>query len=177
MCKYQQYTNELASVRYSLRQDGVWIDRRGLPKCYNPVFQDLVTRQQDGEKLSYLENELYGQLLWSLAAIVIKNTKFRHQDPEIKFECKAEMVSNVLEKALRNYDPTKGAAYSYCYRLMYTAAVHVLEAMDDRRALDRALSGDIQVGDSGSDFRTRDSGDILDFGRKVNTAYSDMAYC
>lgn len=173
MCKYEQYANELASVRYSLRQDGVWIDRRGLPKCYNPVFQELVTRQQDGEKLSYLENELYGQLLWSLAAIVIKNTKFRHQDPEIKFECKAEMVSNVLEKALRNYDPTKGAAYSYCYRLMYTAAVHVLEAMDDRRALDRALSGDIQVGDSGSNLLMKSDPDYISCGRKVNTAYVD----
>ena len=173
MCKYQQYTNELSSVRYSRRQDGVWIDRRGLPKCYNPVFQELVTRQQDGEKLSYLENELYGQMLWSLAAIVIKNTKFRHQDPEIKFECKSEMVSNVLEKALRNYDPTKGAAYSYCYRLMYTAAVHVLEAMDDRRALDRALSGDIQVGDSGSNLLMKSDPDYVSCGRKVCTAYVD----
>ena len=152
MCKYQQYTNELASVRYSRRQDGVWIDRRGLPKCYNPVFQELVIRQQDGEKLSYLENELYGQMLWSLAAIVIKNTKFRHQDPEIKFECKAEMVSNVLEKALRNY---------------------ILEAMDDRRALDRALTGDIQVGDSGSNLLMKSDPDYISCGRKVNTAYVD----
>jgi hypothetical protein len=126
--------------------------------------------------LSYQDEQLYGQLLMTLCKIVMKHHVFRNQRPEVKEECLMEGLANILEKGVRGFNPEKGRAYSYLYRLCYTAGIHTLEAKNDRVSLDAALH-DLEIGDSGSDFRTKDSGDILDFGRKVNTAYSDMAYC
>ena len=170
-----KYEEILKSYRYSLDKDGLFRDHKGALKCSNPVLEDLVIRQKT-EKLSYQEEQLYGQLLMTLCKIVMKHHVFRNQKPELKEECLMEGLANIIEKGIRGFNPEKGRAYSYLYRLCYTAGIHVLEAKNDRISLDAALQ-DLEIGDSGSDFRTRDSGDILDFGRKVNTAYSDMAYC
>jgi hypothetical protein len=173
LMRYANYLDTLQRYRYSPDRDGLYRDRKGALKCCNEVLEDLLIRQQSGP-ISYREQELYGALLMTLVKIILKNHVFRNQKPDVKAECYTDGLTNIIEKAKRGYDPNKGRAYSYCYRLAYTAMIHVLEAKNDRMDLQMALA-EADIGDSLSNFSRKDSGEVLDFGHKVETR--EYEYC
>lgn len=144
--KYTQYMTEIENQGYKL-SNNMFKDEKGAPKCYNPVFQDLVERIQDNEKnpnlgtrLTEREYNLYGFLIMSLVQIVLNNHHFKHQDPDIREECRTEAYCGLLDGLTKFFVRTKGStAYSYAFRICYTSMIHVLERMDKRRDLDANL--------------------------------------
>ncbi len=137
--KYTQYMQQISSQGYKL-VNNMFRDEKGAPKCYNPVFQDLVERQQKNDKLSEREYNLYGYLVMTLVQIVLNNIKFKYQDPEIKEECRTEAYVGLLDGLTKYFNSKKGStAYSYAFRICYTSMIHVLERMNKRRDLDANL--------------------------------------
>lgn len=137
--KYTQYMTEIENQGYKL-SNNIFRDGKGKPKCYNPVFQDLVERQQKNDKLSEREYNLYGYLVMTLVQIVLNNIKFKYQDPEIKEECRTEAYVGLLDGLTKYFNSKKGSsAYSYAFRICYTSMIHVLERMDKRNEIDNNL--------------------------------------
>ena len=160
--QYNDYMNKLNELGYKLK-DGIFVDKKKGPKCNNEVFQDLVERQQNGEKLAEKEYNLYGYLMRSLVHIVLNNAKFKYQEPHIKEECELEAYCCLCEQLLSHFDKTRGStAYSYAFRLAYTSMIHVLENMNRRNELQEKLIADYmesvetepKVEGSWSDFLT-----------------------
>ena len=135
--KYDEYMAMLADQQY--RYDGsVFRDAKGRPKCYNPVFQDIVCRikRQGMIGISPQEYDLYGKLVFTLTQIVLNNQKFKYQDPDIREECRTEALCDLLPALPVNFDPSRGStAYSYAFRICYTAGIHVLERKNRRNEL------------------------------------------
>lgn len=137
--KFQQYMKEINAQGYSLDKN-IFRDRKHKPKCYNPVFQDLIIRQQEDNNLSSREYELYGQLIMSLVQIVLNNHKFKFQEADIREECRTEAYCGLLESLITHYDKTKGStAYAYAFRIAYTNMIHVLERMNNRKEIGEKL--------------------------------------
>lgn len=131
--KYNYYMQEIEKQGYTLDNNNIFRDKKHKPKCFNPVFQDLVERQQDGDKLSYREEQLYGQMILTLVQIVSNNHHFIAQDPDIKDECRTEAYCDILSWLVKYFDRKRGStAYSYAFRLAYVAGIHVLERMNKR---------------------------------------------
>ena len=138
--KFQQYMKEIKAKGYTLGNDNIFRDNKKKPKCYNPVFQDLVIRQQDNDKLSEREYNLYGQLIMSLVQIVLNNVKFKFQEFDIREECRTEAYCGLLETLIGGFDRTRGStAYSYAFRICYTNMIHVLERMNVRKDIAERL--------------------------------------
>lgn len=96
------------------------------PICNNDVLQDLATKKQS-KTISEEENELLGNCILTLIKIVLNNKTFRFQTEDIKEDIISESTFDVLSALDRGlYDPTKGKAYSYIFRLCYVAGIHVL---------------------------------------------------
>lgn len=170
--KYHEYIETLSRYGHARRADGILADYTGAAKVCDPVLTDLILRQQNKEKLSIREHELYGSLLLSMVEIVLKNHKFRHKDADLKSEIESAMVEKLLTRVIDQFDSEKGKAYSYCFRLCYNSGIHVCEEDQKRTELDRMLmKGDFQVGHSGSDLLFHDDVDFVSCGRKVNTNY------
>lgn len=138
--KYKQYLEEIQNKGYHLDKHNIFRDEKGKPKCYNPVFQDLIERQQDNDKLSEREYNLYGQMIMSLVQIVLNNAHFKFQDPDIKEECKTEAYCCILDSLVKYFDRNRGSTgYSYAFRLCYTSMIHVLERMNQRNDINQKL--------------------------------------
>lgn len=154
--KYDEYMKQIDEKGYKLSK-GIFRDSKNKPKCFNPVFQDLVIRQKNGDKLSEREYNLYGYLIMSLVQIVLNNAHFRYQEPDIKEECRTEAYCGVLEGLVPYFDENRGStAYSYAFRICYTSMIHVLERMNQRNNLD------LTIEELYNDYS-------LDCGHKVNT--------
>ena len=154
--KYDEYMKQIDEKGYKLSR-GIFRDSKNKPKCFNPVFQDLVIRQKNGEVLSEREYNLYGYLIMSLVQIVLNNAHFRYQEPDIKEECRTEAYCGVLEGLVTYFDEKRGStAYSYAFRICYTSMIHVLERMNQRNNLD------LTIEEMYNDYS-------LDCGHKVNT--------
>lgn len=132
--EYQKYQEQIAQQGYRLTGD-IYRDKKGFPKCYNPVFQRLLERQQNGDKLSPREYEMYGRLFMTLVRIVLNNARFKYQEQDVKDECALEAYSEVLPVVTRYFDGTKGTAYAYVFRVIYTNMIHVLERKNARADL------------------------------------------
>ena len=140
--QYEDYMKILNNVGYKLK-NGIFIDKKKGPKCNNEVFQDLVERQQNNEKLTEKEYNLYGYLMRSLVHIVLNNSKFKYQEQHIKEECELEAYCCLCDQLLSHFDKNRGSsAYSYAFRLSYTAMIHVLEKMNKRKELEEKLIED-----------------------------------
>lgn len=139
--KYNDYIQQITKQGYHLDKNNIFRDKKGKPKCFNPVFQDLVIRQQDGEQLSYREENLFGQLIITLVQIISNNHHFILQDPDIKDECRTEAYVDILNGLVKYFDRNRGStAYSYAFRLGYVAGIHVLERMNERKELIEKLT-------------------------------------
>lgn len=131
---YESYERRIGEQGYHLDGD-IYRDAKGYPKCYNGVFQELVERQKSGIPLSRREYEMYGMLLRTLVKIVLNNHKFKFREPELKDECALEAYCEVLPALPRYFNPEKGTAYAYAFRVVYTSMIHVLEANNVRNQL------------------------------------------
>lgn len=153
--EFSYYQNQMAQQGYRLQGD-IYRDEKGKPKCFNPVFQRLLTRIKEGDILSRREYELYGRLFMTLVRIVLNNQKFKYQDEDIREECALEAYSEALPVLPKYYDPAKGTGYAYAFRVIYTNMIHVLERKNARGELETNLI-------------ERYEDDRLDCGHKVET--------
>lgn len=136
--EYQEYSDQMAQQGYYL--DGeIYRDKKGRPKCFNPVFQSLLERQQDGWPLSKREYEMYGCLFMTLVRIVLNNARFKYQDADIRDECALEAYSEAFPVIVRYFRREKGTAYAFCFRVIYTNMIHVLERKNARGELETNL--------------------------------------
>jgi hypothetical protein len=87
------------------------------------LFQNLVTRIQRGEVLNDRDNDLYGMSIITICLIVLEHIQFRKKAKSVKEKMLDEMYLKVVDK-IRNFNPAKGAIYSYAYRLAYTSAAN-----------------------------------------------------
>ena len=102
------------------------------PWCPNELFQPLFQKYQENEPMTCKEQYLFGLLINALANIVLNNKHFRYQEQHIKDECLSEFSLAILE-GKKHFNPTKGSAYAYCFRLAYVAGIHVLEKYNEMR--------------------------------------------
>ena len=131
--------DELA--RYGLKVDQYNILRKanGRPACPNALLEAVVSKKLNSG-LNAAEDTLYGQLMFTLARIVLNNAKFKRQEDSVRAECFSEMML-AFEGAERCFDWSKGSKYySYLFRCMYTNGIHVLEAKNKRVELQERLT-------------------------------------
>ena len=110
-----------------------------MPVLLNDIFQPLVMKYKD-KTITDDENEELGYWSNSIVEILMNNRKFKHQDKEIKDECRSEAILGIYT-SFSYFDPTKvskrtgkvSKAYSYAFRVAYTSAIHVLERYNEDR--------------------------------------------
>lgn len=106
------------------------------------LFQDLVTRIQSGEVLSSRDNDLFGECVITICLIVLEHIQFRKKPKSTKQRMLDEMYLKVVDK-IRNFDPSKGAIYSYAYRLAYTSAANyfndIIREQKNQKKLDQHI--------------------------------------
>jgi hypothetical protein len=105
-------------------------DKKCQPKCPNHIFQYLLLKRKNKEDLNPYQDYVYGSALNSLVHILMKNKHFCLQTPEIQDECRLEMLC-AIPTIENGFDPTKGKAYSYAFRIFYTEGIHVLERWNE----------------------------------------------
>lgn len=109
------------------------------PICNNDILQDLVIKYQAGD-ITDKENELLGIIINTMTRIVLNNKKFRFQKDDIRNDVIGEAYLTVLTALSRKlFDKDKGNAYSYIFRLCYTAGIHVLEAENRQKEIVSSL--------------------------------------
>ena len=98
------------------------------PICNNEIFQDLVIKKMN-DNITYKEYELLGIFIQTLVRIVLNNKKFRFQTDTIRDDIVGNAYVDILSAIdKRLFNPEKGNAYSYFFRLAYVAGIHVLVA-------------------------------------------------
>jgi hypothetical protein len=131
--------DELA--RYGLKVDQYNILRKanGRPACPNALLEAVVSKKLSSG-LNAAEDTLYGQLIMTLARIVLNNKAMKHQEESLRMECFSAMME-VIADVERNFDWNHGSKYySYLFNAMYHSGVHVLEGSNKRRALAEAMA-------------------------------------
>ena len=127
----------LLDSRYKIGSDNIiskHVGKKWNPSAPNFILQPLVEKLQDEGKLDPKEEKLYGQCIMSLIEIVINNQHFKYQDEDIKDECRGDGLECVLLALPKNFDRNRGStAYSYAFRCIYTAMIHVLERWNDKK--------------------------------------------
>lgn len=109
------------------------------PICNNTVFQDLVIKKQE-ENIIGKEYELLGNCIMTLIRIVLNNVKFRYQPDNIREDIVTEAYVDIFTALQKKcFDPTKGNAYSYFFRLAYVSGIHVLEKYNKIRETEEKL--------------------------------------
>lgn len=109
-------------------RDNLVKDKNNKPKCCNTIYQPLVEKLQNGDKLTNDEEKLYGSSIMSLVDIVLNNKIMRYQDYLIREDARSQAYLEVLENVPKYFKSDKGStAYSYAFRIAYTACVHVLK--------------------------------------------------
>lgn len=110
-----------------------------MPVLLNDYFQPLVMKYKEGI-ITESENEELGYWSNSIAEILMNNRKFKHQDKDVKDECRSEAILGIYT-SFSYFDPNKvskrtgkvSKAYSYAFRVAYTTAIHVLERYNNDR--------------------------------------------
>ena len=98
------------------------------PICNNEIFQDLVLKKMNNN-IADKEYELLGIFIHTLVRIVLNNKKFRFQTDTIRDDIVGNAYVDILSAIdKRLFNPEKGNAYSYFFRLAYVAGIHVLVA-------------------------------------------------
>lgn len=114
-------------IDYKVCKDNIIRDKKNHPKIDNEVFQNLVIKKQKNE-MSKAEETLYGQCIMTLVEIILNCPKLKFQKEEVKDDCKLEAYIAICEGLPKYFKPELGSkAYSYAYRIGYTAMIHVLE--------------------------------------------------
>jgi hypothetical protein len=130
--------NELSAYKLTVDQYGILRNPKLRPRCPNELLEKVVKKKLS-TGLSAQEEQLYGNLLMTLARIVLNNAKFKHQEENLRMECFSEMML-AFEGAERCFDWGKGSKfYSYLFRCMYTQGIHVLESKNKRSDLQTNL--------------------------------------
>lgn len=130
--EFQSYQSQITQKGYTVN-NGIFVDKQGKPKCFNPVFEDLLDRLHNGFPLTYREQELFGQLFVSLVKIVLNHFRFKKQEHEVKQECEDEAYSEAYPLVIKYFKKGKGTAYSFAFRVIYTQMIHVLERKNKRQ--------------------------------------------
>lgn len=86
-------------------------------------FTALVLKLKQGEKLTEIENDRYGNYILAICIIVMEGPKFRTKTRAEKEEVLEQQYMELLP-GLKLFNPDKGKIYSYAYRIGYTAACH-----------------------------------------------------
>ena len=110
-----------------------------MPVLLNDYFQPLVMKYKEGT-ITEQENEELGYWSNSIAEILMNNLKFKHQEKDVKDECRSEAILGIYT-SFSYFDPNKvskrtgkvSKAYSYAFRVAYTTAIHVLERYNKDR--------------------------------------------
>ena len=110
-----------------------------MPVLLNDYFQPLVMKYKEGI-ITESENEELGYWSNSIAEILMNNRKFKHQEKDVKDECRSEAILGIYT-SFSYFDPNKvskrtgkvSKAYSYAFRVAYTTAIHVLERYNNDR--------------------------------------------
>jgi len=141
--QYNEYLEILSKNNLHIHKDGVIYkhgkNNKNRPIANNEVFQDLSIKRQQGN-ITYRENELLGNCVMTIVRICLNNGKFRYQDENIKNEIKTEAYMDIFNAIDSNlYNPSKGKAYSYFFRLAYVAGIHVLERYNKKAEFDLKL--------------------------------------
>lgn len=152
---YKEYEAQLAEQGHSYF-NGAFRDKQGKPKCYNPVFEDLLVRRQHGVPLTTREDDMYGKMIMTLVKIVLNNVHFKHQEQSLRDECASFAYVDAMPLIEQYFKQGKGTAYSFAFRVIYTRMTRVLEDSNQRKDL---LTNLIE--------KTLDG--ILDCGHKVET--------
>lgn len=101
---------------------------RNRPICNNEIFQDLVVKKMNNV-ITEKEYDLLGIFIHTLVRIVLNNKKFRFQTDTIRDDIVGSAYLDILSAIDKHlFDPEKGNAYSYFFRLAYVAGIHVLVA-------------------------------------------------
>lgn len=128
---------KLLDDRYTICSDNIirkMVGKKWNPAAPNFILQPLVEKLQDEGKLDPKEETLYAQCILSLVEIVLNNKHFKFQNEEIKDECRGAGMECALLALPKNFDRNRGStAYSYAFRCIYTAMIHVLEIWNNKK--------------------------------------------
>ena len=128
---YEEYMNIMKENDLHIHDDGIIYKHgkgnRNRPICRNEILEDLVIKRQSGT-ITTKENDLLGICLLTLTRIVLNNRRFRFQSDDIRADIRSAAYLDTLTAMNHGlYDPSKGRAYSYMFRLCYVAGIHVLQ--------------------------------------------------
>lgn len=156
----ENYEN-LFNGKYKICDDNIIRKRVGKkwnPAAPNSVLQPLVEKLQDEGKLTPQEETLYGQCILSLVEIVTNNRHIKYQTDIIKDECRGEALECVLTALPKNFDRNRGStAYSYAFRCIYTAMIHVLDRWNEKNEheirLDESILSNLVIEDENEEIQ------------------------
>jgi len=141
--KYSDYIKILEENELHIHSDNI-VYKHGQknhnrPICNNDILQDLVIKYQAGD-ITDKEYELLGIMINTMTRIVLNNKKFRFQKDDTRNDVTGEAYLTVLTALNKKlYDKDKGNAYSYIFRLCYTAGIHILEAENRQKEIVSSL--------------------------------------
>lgn len=100
-------------------------------------FEYLVTKLQQGLRLTDEERDRYGVYILTICLIVQENPKFKMKSVREREEMIEQQYYELL-LGISNFDPKKGKIYSYAYRIGYTAACHYYtDKIKDKKKRDK----------------------------------------
>lgn len=129
---YNDYMSILEKNNLHIHSDNIIYKHgkgnRNRPICNNEIFQDLVIKTMNNA-ITDKEYELLGVFIHTLVRIVLNNKRFRFQSDTIRDDIVGSAYVDILSAIDKHlYNPEKGNAYSYFFRLAYVAGIHVLVA-------------------------------------------------
>lgn len=129
---YNDYMSILEKNNLHIHSDNIIYKHgkgnRNRPICNNEIFQDLVIKTMNNA-ITNEEYELLGVFIHTLVRIVLNNKRFRFQSDTIRDDIVGSAYVDILSAIDKHlYNPEKGNAYSYFFRLAYVAGIHVLVA-------------------------------------------------
>ncbi len=140
---YEEYMNIMKEHDLHIHSDGIIYKHgkgnRNRPICRNEILEDLVIKRQSGT-ITTKENDLLGICLLTLTRIVLNNRRFRFQSDDIRADIRSAAYLDTLTAMKHGlYDPSKGRAYSYMFRLCYVAGIHVLQEENKAKDIENSL--------------------------------------
>lgn len=141
---YEEYLEIMKKNNLEIGKDGIIYKvgkgNKNRPICNNLIFQDLVVKKQETNNLSGKEDNLLGSCVMTLVKIVLNNVKFRFQKEELREEVVTEAYCDIFSAINKgNFNPAKGNAYSFFFRIAYTAGIHVLEKWNGIKKLEETF--------------------------------------
>lgn len=141
---YDDYMSILEKNNLHIHSDNIIYKHgkgnKNRPICNNEIFQDLVIKTMNNV-ITSKEYELLGVFIQTLVRIVLNNKKFRFQSDTLRDDIVGSAYLDILSAINKHlYNPKKGNAYSYFFRLAYVAGIHVLLDENVQNSIKNTLS-------------------------------------